>query len=371
MHNGCILLGGTGSGKSLTSLGYVRKVAAGKHIYIITIAKKRESGEWFDDIRKIEMDESMFTVDSWNNLKKYKDVKDAFFIFDEQKASGHGRWAKLLITITKSNQWILLTATPGDDYDDYATILIANKFIKNKTEWNEKYCKFDRNAKYPKIVGYQHEDKIREMINLILVKMDYVSDKEHKIHLVRIGGDSDEERYILRKRCSLNNPLMRPFETLSGALAYIRMNCPDRTQKQVACEQVFGGGNKYIVFYNFVSEKFEIERAAINAELPFYQYNGQVHDPVPQEDSWVYAVHYFSAAEAWNCPTCDTIIFYSLNYSYKYMVQAAGRIDRVNSPFDILHYYILYCPDLIIDRGIMDALKRKETFNEKTLEGVI
>ena len=59
MHNGCILNGGVGSGKSRTALYYYFKEQGGrfdsklftfpknsKSLYIITTAKKRDSLEW-------------------------------------------------------------------------------------------------------------------------------------------------------------------------------------------------------------------------------------------------------------------------------------------------------------------------------------
>ena len=121
------------------------------------------------------------------------------------------------------------------------------------------------------------------------------------------------------------------------------------------------------MFYNFVSEKYEIEQAAIAAKRPYFQCNGQIKNPVPTGKEWVYAVQYSSGAEAWNCPTCDTVIFYSMNYSYKTMKQAMGRIDRCNSPYTGLYYYYFVSPEFEIDQEILEALLRKEKFNEEAL----
>lgn len=366
LHNGAILHGETGSGKSLTGLAYYKKCWSHLDLYIITTSKKRDSLEWEDEVQKIECNPPK-VIDSWNNLKKYRGVKDAFFLFDEHKVGGHGKWAQAMIALSKNNKWILLTATPGDRWDDYATIFIANGFVQNKTAWNNDFCIWDRISKYPKIKGYQHEDILEKMRDAVLVHMEYKSEKVPIPRVISYKVDHEEEQYILARRKSLRHPEMRPFKNISAMFAYMRMNLPVAETKIEPLADIFKEKERTIVFYNFVSEKYEIEKAAITAKKPYFQCNGQIKDPVPTGKEWVYAVQYASGAEAWNCPTCDTIIFYSMNYSYKIMKQAMGRIDRCNSPYTDLYYYYFISPDFEIDQEILEALSRKEKFNEEAL----
>ena len=110
MRNGCILNGGVGTGKSRTSLAYfyilnggevntpeyVKMKAKPKDLYIITTALKRDKFEWELELINFQMDidtsnnryKHKIIIDSWNNIKKYTDVNDAFFIFDEQRLVG-------------------------------------------------------------------------------------------------------------------------------------------------------------------------------------------------------------------------------------------------------------------------------------------
>ena len=366
LHSGSVLYGATGSGKSLTGLAYYMRCWSHLDLYIITTSKKRNAGEWEEEIAKLGCPPPK-AIDSWNRLKNYRMVSDAFFLFDEHKVGGHGKWAQSMITIAKKNKWILLTATPGDVWDDYASIFIANEFVKNKTTWNEDFCIFDRISKYPKIIGYQREDVLKNMRDAVLVPMEYQSEKVPIPYVIPYKVDHEEEAYVLARRKSLRHPEMRAFRNTSAMFAYMRMNLPDKESKIQALADVLKKEPKAIIFYNFTPEKYEIENAARQVNIPFFQYNGQIKDNVPDGDTWVYAVQYTAGAEAWNCITCRTVIFYSMNYSYKVMTQAKGRIDRCNSPFDELHYYYFISPDFEIDQEILNALTRKEKFNEEAL----
>jgi len=160
LKSGNILCGDVGSGKSRTALAYYFEKECGgsfeplyspmqnpKNLYIITTAKKRDSLEWDDELipfhlsRNKDLCDVDIVIDSWNNIKKYADVKNSFFIFDEQRLVGSGAWVTTFYKITGSgrysnnqtgNHWILLSATPGDTWSDYIPVFVANKFYKNK-----------------------------------------------------------------------------------------------------------------------------------------------------------------------------------------------------------------------------------------------
>lgn len=136
----------------------------------------------------------------------------------------------------------------------------------------------------------------------------------------------------------------------------------DRTEK---FKVLLGRHPKTIVFYNFDYELELLRAAADEMDIFHAEWNGKKHEEVPTGDCWTYFVQYSAGAEGWNCITTDTLIFYSQNYSYRMTVQAAGRIDRMNTKFKDLYYYHLKS-SAPIDLAIARALKNKKNFNERS-----
>jgi superfamily II DNA or RNA helicase len=122
---------------------------------------------------------------------------------------------------------------------------------------------------------------------------------------------------------------------------------------------------KAIIFYNYDYELEILRKYCEDTKYGYAEWNGHKHEEVPIGDKWLYLVQYRAGAEGWNCITTDTIIFYSLTYSYKDSVQAAGRIDRMNTPFVDLNYFYLISSSKI-DLAISKCLRGKKNFNEKS-----
>lgn len=387
---GSILVGGVGSGKSITALAYFyNKICNGeyktrsvpltpKDLYIITTARKRDSLEWDADFSKFGLAKNpncsvagiKVTVDSWNNIKKYEEVKNAFFIFDEQRVVGSGAWVRAFLKITKSNQWILLSATPGDTWSDYIPVFIANGFYKNRTEFLRKHVIFDRFAKYPKIARYIDTDKLELLRSKILITMSF-DRKTHRL-IKDILVNYDRELYDLAFVKRWNPYLDEPIRD-AGQLCHVLRRIVNTDDSRLG-ELLYLSQNhpRIIVFYNLDSE---LERLRSVAESKYLkegtilaEWNGHKHDLLPSSDRWLYFVQYFAGAEGWNCTSTDTIVFYSLNYSYKIMEQASGRIDRINTLYSTLNYY-RFVSESTIDKAILKSLKNKQNFNELAFVG--
>ena len=388
MKNGCILNGGVGSGKSLTSLSYYYLQNGGsleflsgkdyipmpntpKDLYIITTARKRDTFEWegelshfllstHDDLNKYD---NKVIVDSWNNIQKYKDVEDAFFIFDEQRVVGSGAWVKAFLKIAKKNQWILLSATPGDTWSDYIPVFIANGFYKNKTEFMREHAVFSRFSKYPKIEKYIGTGRLIRQRREILVDMKF--ERETIQHHYDIYVDYDNKLYkdVMKRRWDIWND--EPITNAGGLCYALRKIVNSHESRSTKLLELFETHQIMIVFYNFDYELEILKSLYFGEGVIIAEWNGHKHEPTPTGNQWVYLVQYTAGAEGWNCITTDTIVFYSLNYSYKIMHQSAGRIDRLNTPYKDLHYYYLKSRSGI-DLAIERALNDKRKFNESS-----
>lgn len=383
MKNGCILCGGVGSGKSRTALAYYYLCNGGeltednyvpmedppKDLYIITTAKKRDSLDWEGELSPfllsthsgVNLYSNKVVVDSWNNIKKYKDVTRSFFIFDEQRVVGRGVWVKSFLKITRSNSWILLSATPGDTWQDYIPVFIANGFYKNRTEFNREHVVFSRFAKYPKVDRYLNTRRLVRLRDSLLIKMDF--DRRTMAHHedVWVSYDLDQYREVTRNRWDpyKNEPIAN-----AGVLCYIWRKIVNSSEsRQMAVLEIFEKHPKAIIFYNFDYELDILKEITYGDDVEMAEWNGHKHQPIPKSNRWVYLVQYTAGCEGWNCISTDTIIFYSQNYSYKVMVQAAGRIDRLNTPYTDLYYFHLKSRSKI-DIAINRANAEKKKFNE-------
>ena len=382
MHNGCILCGGTGSGKSVTSLAYYFKGCGGqviptigkmknpKDLYVITTARKRDSGEWLGDMSHFLISpyeectpyKMKVVIDSWNNIKKYDEVTNAFFIFDEQRVVGYGSWTKSFLKIAKNNEWILLSATPGDTYSDYMPVFIANGFYKNKTEFTREHCVYNRYSKFPQIERYINTGRLNRLRRIVLVDMPY--EKPAEQHHFDIFCDYDKLAYKELCRTRFNIDTGKPIENASEFCYELRKICNSDISRINFVLDIHKKVDRIIIFYNFDYELEALLNAPYDDGVVVAQWNGHIHEEVPRKCSrWIYLVQYAAGAEAWNCILTDTMIFYSQNYSYKMTTQAAGRIDRLTTPYSDLNYYHLKSKSGI-DLAISKSLSEKKKFNE-------
>ena len=386
MKNGCILCGGVGSGKSRTALAYyiLRVCNGGLNInglgnytpmknpldlYIITTAKKRDSTEWIKECQPFMLNSNPDTsngniklvIDSWNNIKKYKDVENAFFIFDEQRVVGYGAWTKTFLKIVKNNKWILLSATPGDTWSDYIPVFIANGFYRNKTEFTTRHIVFSRYTKYPKVDKYLDQQLLMRHRKEILITMkDKRETHRNKIY-VPVSYNIGTYKMVMRERW---DPYKAEPIKNAGELCYLMRQIVNSDPSRIdAVHDILAEHPKAIIFYNFDYELMMLRDYCSDEGLDYGEWNGHIHDEVPTGESWVYHVQYTAGCEGWNCITTDTIIFYSQSYSYRQTEQAAGRIDRINTPYKELYYYSLRST-ATIDMAIHRSLSNKKNFNQ-------
>lgn len=381
MRNGCILCGGVGSGKSRTSLAYYFKQQGGefepfremvrnpKDLYIITTARKRDTLEWDDELLPFllsttnnEHYSNKVVIDSWNNIGKYKEVTGAFFIFDEQRVVGSGAWVKSFLKIAKSNEWILLSATPGDTWSDYIPVFMANGFYRTKTEFGREHIVYSRYTNFPKIDRYVNTYRLEKLRDQILIDMDFKRETISHHEDVYCGFDVTKYKEVMRNRWDPYEN--EPIQQASGLCYILRRIVNTDTSRQTALLELFERHPKMIIFYNFDYELEILRGLHYGENVEIAEWNGHKHELVPDGESWVYLVQYTAGAEGWNCIKTDTTVFFSQNYSYKILQQSSGRIDRLNTPFRDLYFYHLKSR-AGIDLAISKALGAKKKFNER------
>ena len=388
LQTGSILCGGVGSGKSRTALAYYFMQEGGevmptylpmrakpRDLYIITTARKRDTLEWEGELAPFLLsthpEQNQFygntvVVDSWNNIKKYVDVEDVFFIFDEQRVVGYGAWTKAFLKICEKNDWILLSATPGDTWTDYIPVFIANGFYRNKSEFDREHVVFSRYTKFPKVEKYLNTGRLIRLRDRILVDMDFKRKTVSHHEDIYVRFDVSKYKEAIKNRW---DPYKQEPIQQAGALCYVlRRIVNEDVSRQVALLELYEKHPKMIIFYNFDYELDILKGLYYGENVEIAEWNGHKHQPVPKNSRWVYLVQYTAGAEGWNCITTDTIVFYSQNYSYKILEQARGRIDRMNTPYTDLYYYHLKSRSGI-DLAISKALQQKKKFNERRWVG--
>lgn len=386
LKSGSILCGGVGSGKSRTAIAYYfAKECFGqleingkgtftpmkkpKDLYIITTARKRDTFDWEEECApfllstnpKVSFCGVKLVVDSWNNIKKYVGVQHAFFIFDEQRVVGSGTWVKAFLKIAKANHWILLSATPGDTWMDYIPVFIANGFYKNRTEFLRRHVVYNTHTNFPMVDHYIDCGHLAKLKNQILVYMKYA--KKTTAHDVPVMVPFSKEKFdeVTVKRW--NAETKEPIKNVSELYYLMRQVVNSDPSRLKAVYKILERHEKIIVFYNFNYELEELKTLAKDMKVPVAEWNGHKHELIPKKNKWMYLVQYTAGAEGWNCIETNCIVFFSQNYSYKIMVQSAGRIDRFNTPFTDLYYYHLLSKSKI-DAAIAKSLSQKQNFNE-------
>ena len=392
LQNGSILAGGVGSGKTLTSLAWYltsvcnaasfkkggslakKRVKGSPTLYVITTAKKRDSLEWEEEAARLGLSTdpacsftgSSIVVDSWNNIGKYSDREHAVFFFDEQRASGSGRWVKEFLKITRKNTWLLLSATPGDVWMDYLPVFMAHGFFRTRTEFMEDHVIFDRFAKYPKVKRYIGEAKLQRLRRSILVEMPVERHTTRERETVYCDYDHDLYKWVVKNR--MDPWTEEPLRDAGGVCRILRKVVSDNDWRSEQAKRILSSNERVIVFYNYNYELDRILAVAESLGLSTAQWNGHRHDVIPAEPRWVYICQYTSAAEGWNCTSTDTVLFWSLNYSWRVTEQCEGRIDRLNTPYSRLKYYFLESHSSI-DEAVRRSLSSKKVFNERAFVG--
>ena len=219
----------------------------------------------------------------------------------------------------------------------------------------------DNSSDFPEVPYFPGETFLYRLRDKILIDMEF--DRHTTQHHEDVYVQYDIQKYKDAIRTRWNPYTNEPIEQPSSLCYVLRRIVNEDESRQAALLEILEDHPKAIIFYNFDNELDILLNLAYQEGTEVAQYNGHIHEPVPKTDRWVYLVNY-NACEAWNNTTTNCMIFFSQNYSYKIMLQAAGRIDRMNTKFTDLYYYHLKSRSGI-DLAISKALKHKKKFNER------
>lgn len=383
-RNGCILTGDVGTGKSITAIAYFYiRVCGGmpkmknieykpmtrpRNLVIITTAKKRDTKEWEQDLMHfnlgwaIDPNGVQVFVDSWNNLGEYEMWTDSFFIFDEQRLVGSGAWSKIFQKIAKGNEWIVLSATPGDTWTDYIPVFVANGYYKNRTEFMNRHVELDRYSPFPKVKKYHNVERLEAIRQRVLVDMPYERHTIRKTETIQVTFDEKMFNKAFEDRWHVYED--RPIKDIAELYRVLRKIVNSDLDRLGVIMKLLEKHPRLIVYYNFNYELDILRTLGSILGIQIGEWNGQKHEAVPDGERWLYLVQYTAGSEGWNCITTDAIAFYSLTYSYKAFHQSKGRIDRLNTPYKELHYYVLRSESKV-DQAIWKSLMQKKNFNAK------
>ena len=288
LSNGKVLTGGVGTGKTITSLYYfVEKEMGGvvgqydtyktpKDLYVFTTARKRDTLDWQHDaaLMGISTDPNIsahgikIVVESYNNIQKYIDVKDAFIILDEQRMVGAGAWTKAFLKIAKNNNWIMLTATPGDKWEDYIPLFLANGFYKNRTEFVRTHCVYSYFGRYPKLERYLEVNRLVRLRNSILVEMPYERHTRRHIHTSTVSYDKELFERVVKKRWHVYEN--RPLRDVSELFSVMRKVVNSDPSRLDAVRDLMEKHPRLIVFYNFDYELEQLRTLVDQSQTPTY-----------------------------------------------------------------------------------------------------
>jgi hypothetical protein len=275
---------------------------------------------------------------------------------------GNGAWVKSFQRIAKKNRWVLLTATPGDTWIDYVPVFIANGLYRNPTQFKHEHVIYASFTRYPKIVKYIDVATLEKYRNMLLVEMPYEKHTERIIKEIKCDYDVELFNTVYKKRW--NPYLNKPLKDVSEMFRVMRRVVNSDPSRLDALSSLMEKHPRIIVFYNFDYELELLRHFALGMNVMCAEWNGHKHQEPPKTGEWIYLVQYQAGAEGWNCTYSDTICFYSLTYSYRNFIQSQGRIDRLDTPYTLLYYYVFWS-DSMVDKAILNARRHKKTFNER------
>lgn len=380
------IIAGTGLGKGAISMVYAAKRCeeTGKNrILVVTTASKAhmsptdyelDLGKWCPSSPLLESLSSSLSVISWAKLSawvnaNWNSLANYVIVFDEVaavKAGVSSQRGKAFLKIAKKNpDWAGFTATPGESWLHFYPYMTACGLVRNKTSFLAEYANVQTYKGYPEIVGWRHEDKLKNMWARISYAPDTrkaLSELPSETHKVITFSRPKTYQNVLKTRLTADGGFL---DTTMGLMHYIRQLCFTKDKEQWLKDFLENLGEKAIIFYSYIAEGDKIEEMATKAvpDAKIWRIDGRHHDiPTAKTigDKDIIICQWQSGSEGLNAQFVDHWVSTTPNYSYSMSLQARGRIQRIGAQNPKFFWY-LKCTDCV-EEDIYESLHNKSDF---------
>lgn len=378
------IISGTGSGKTAMALVWADHKCDEedkKKLLVVTTASKSKTGDFENEADvwspslKYRLDE--FSVISWHKLKSWVNshwlnLTDYVFVFDEvQRAKAgvsSGMGAAFLKITYKTSNWGAFTGTPGDNWLSFYPYLQACNLIRNKTQFLRDYANVQTYKGYPEIIGWRHEDRLKEMWGTVSYAPDtekVMSELPEQTHIVVPFKKSSTYNKILQTRTNLDGDFL---DTAGALCAELRRQCFTKDKQEWVRDFVEGLESGAVFFYNFIKTGDMLEdiiSKALPKSAKVWRIDG-THHKIPTAETIgpndVVICQWQSGSEALNLQFLHYWVSVEACYSYSTSIQARGRIRRIGQKWPQTYWYLK--TENTIEDDIYQCLHDKSDFAE-------
>lgn len=300
--------------------------------------------------------------------------KDIAIIIDEaaktkNSQSLQGLGAFKLVRDNPNAHFYLLSGTPAPNgYQDFCNYCKMTGFVKNKTDFFDRYCITSNYRGFPEIKAYRNTGELDKWWREIAdIKPPVIFTKEHDIW-VDFPAVTDEI-YAKKTRVGVLNGERYLLENASQLTHYCRQAaCMTKVRRDWLENFLESTDDNVVVFVSYKLAMEDIVEIAKKLKKKVYRIDGAIKS-LPDDKTAktlknsVTAVNYQAGGSGLNLQYANHAIFYSPTYSYADYIQARGRISRRGQDKRCTFYHLQ--ADRSIEQDIYKCLADKSDFSIK------
>jgi SNF2 family DNA or RNA helicase len=389
----CIMAADLGTGKTVMSLAHWQRQQTCRPLLVVAPASKIRTGDWQAEAKRYLGDAWLLTTItyiSYESLRlmdketkrprwwKFCGARNGGIIYDVIADECHAlknpqsKQAKAVYEIKQSGGlFIGLSGTPmPNGWIDFAGYSKLFGFVRNITEFKQRYCIYQDFKGYPELVKYVNVEQLEAQFKRVAYRLSREQAAElPSRQMLAINTHMGAKTSKLYHTCKLTRVHPNTKELLDNAprlLSVLRQSTTASRLDQLV-SIVDDTSDNIVVFYNYISERKKILEALSKSGKTILRYDGEQHDTLPAADAkisnTVLVAHYKSASTGLNLQWANVTIYFSPTYSYQEFEQSIGRTHRNGQTKKCLYY--LFNVQHTVDRTIWRCLREKKDFNEK------